>query len=131
MRELLFRGKTVQGSWVQGWLGHLHAHNPHTKEIDSVYFTEITDSFTCRTNIIVDYGTIGQYVGLKDTYGTKIFEGDIVAVRGDEDYYRVGFDECCFQVYGNGLCYNMDNFYDHDLEVVGNIYDNPELVEEV
>lgn len=56
-------------------------------------------------------------------------EGDIVLLKGDEEPYQVAFDESCFQVYGNSICYVMDNFYDHDIEVIGNIYDNPELLE--
>lgn len=73
--------------------------------------------------------TVGEYTTLTDKNGTKIFEGDIVLLKGDEEPYQVAFDESCFQVYGNSICYVMDNFYDHDIEVIGNIYDNPELLE--
>lgn len=83
----------------------------------------------CRNYVDIDPETVGQYTGLKDKNGTKIFEGDIVLLKGDEEPYQVAFDESCFQVYGNSICYVMDNFYDHDIEVIGNIYDNPELLE--
>lgn len=87
----------------------------------------ISDYITTMIDVLPD--TVGQYTGLKDKNGTKIFEGDIVLLKGEEEPYQVAFDESCFQVYGNSICYVMDNFYDHDIEVIGNIYDNPELLE--
>lgn len=127
MREILFRGKrTDNGEWVYG---------VPTKDgrgemvmVENIFECE---EYNCRgaNCLYVDENTVGQYTGLKDKNGTKIFEGDIVLLKGDEEPYQVAFDESCFQVYGNSICYVMDNFYDHDIEVIGNIYDNPELLE--
>lgn len=126
MREILFRGKrTDNGEWVYG---------VPTKDgrgemvmVENIFECE---EYNCRgaNCLYVDENTVGQYTGLKDKNGTKIFEGDIVLLKGDEEPYQVAFDESCFQVYGS-ICYVMDNFYDHDIEVIGNIYDNPELLE--
>lgn len=127
MRDIEFRGKqTDNGEWVYG---------VPTKDgrgemvmVENIFECE---EYNCRgaNCLYVDENTVGQYTGLKDKNGTKIFEGDIVLLKGDEEPYQVAFDESCFQVYGNSICYVMDNFYDHDIEVIGNIYDNPELLE--
>lgn len=122
MREILFRGKdfgVINHSWCFGSLD--------TTEDDRAIII-YPDRFGNKCRIIVDPKTVGQYTGLKDKNGTKIFEGDIILLRGDEEPYQVVFDESCFHVYDSSVCYVMNNFYDYEMEVIGNIYDNPELL---
>ena len=145
MREILFRGKRVDnGKWVEGELLHDMKSRPW------IYWTtpkELPVFFS--KNAIVTPETIGQYTGLTDKNGRRIFEGDIVCIR-----YRTG-EICCIgdvqfshgvygaewlgnkknksMVGGWGQLHNLRRFDDdiiNDIEVIGNIYDNPELLED-
>lgn len=126
MRDIEFRGKqTDNGEWVYG---------VPTKDgrgemvmVENIFECE---EYNCRgaNCLYVDENTLGQYTGLKDKNGTKIFEGDIVLLKGYDEPYQVVFDESCFRVYSDSVRYAMDNFYDYEIEVIGNIYDNPELL---
>lgn len=128
MREIKFRGKReLQGEFVHGSLlmwGH--------------------DKTSIKTKKDLQYSvidrTVGQYVGLEDVHGNEIYEGDIVKNKGF--YGKIVFDEL-YQVFNlsmrlggnkvhqiptsewfsrefNGVCF----------EIVGNIHDNPELLQD-
>lgn len=123
MRDIEFRGKRADnGEWVHGYVCRYGWTGKENTCIIVPYYGGALHS------IEVDPKTVGQYTGLKDKNGTKIFEGDIILLRGDEEPYQVVFDESCFHVYDSSVCYVMNNFYDYEMEVIGNIYDNPELL---
>lgn len=130
MREILFRGKRVDnGEWVDGFYSPLKLQNSW----DIGYFI-IDDSLM---TIEIDQKTVSQYTGLKDKNGTRIFEGDIVKYGG----YIGSVEFSIEDVWSCGCC--NDNFDGtgfiakgrHGLmglsacEVIGNIYDNTELLE--
>lgn len=116
MREILFRGKTVcNGDWVYGGI----TWNPSRKKV----FIH-TKSDECE--VIPE--TVGQYTGLKDKNGKKIFEGDIVKFDGYPEFYSyVCFENFAFmcksKVYKQ-YGYHISNESGHKLEVIGNIFDN-------
>lgn len=118
MREILFRGKGNKKHNDGGWY-----YGVPIQCSDGDW--QICTDCSKRTVIAK---TIGQYTGLTDKNGRKIFEGDIVLIKNDDDYYTVEFDECCFQVFSDSVCYVMDNFYERDIEIIGNKFDNPELL---
>ena len=136
MREILFRGKRADtGEWIEG------------------YFGQSIDSF-----IIQDYGlvagrfevfkvipeTVGQFTGLTDKNNKKIFEGDIITFCYSN--YEVGFSSASFGYlcggyngegysyiiyfddYENGLEIDDETKHIKNIEVIGNIHDNPNLL---
>ena len=118
MREILFRGKTVcDGDWVYGGI----TWNPSRKK-----FFIHTDWEEAK--VIPE--TIGQYTGLTDKNGTKIFEGDILHAEQGNFVVRWSESICSF-VAGEKErmrpCMNSGTM--NCCEVIGNIFDNPELIE--
>ena len=119
MREILFRGKkTGFNEWVQGYIAS-PCKNTMCILKEASPFIEW----------YVDAETVGQYTGLTDKNGTKIFEGDILEGRGSllKVYFDTNF--ACFDWdLISGDCYeNLSGFAD-EYEIVGNIHDNPELL---
>lgn len=127
MREILFRGKRVDnGEWIYGV--------PITDKAtgDAYIITSTAGAYLrseinnmCATGFRAIPETVGQYTGLKDNNGTRVFEGDIVTC----DYFCgvVNFYE------GTWCVTEEDNYHDYlydviDLKIIGNIHDNPELL---
>lgn len=124
MREILFRGKAINGGQ---WLyGHF------TEYAGTSQIWTATDDGTW--NAIVDPATVGQYTGLTDKNGVKIFEGDVL--RYGETIHRAVFEQrngtAYFGlVYGSQETLPFGHYQDlRQLEVIGNIHDNPELLKE-
>lgn len=128
-REILFRGKRKDnGKWAFGDL--LRETDIFDKLITRIYESKAKGTFI---KFEVDPTTVCQYTGLTDKNGRKIFEGDIVKVVEDiEEIYVVEFDEdiarYIFTQNGSTMT-DFADIYGNDCEVIGNIYDNPELVE--
>lgn len=124
MREILFRGKRVDNKrWVQGYLSFVYWDVPEKARIYS-------PDEARRFDVITE--TVGQYTGLTDKNGlTKIFEGDIVRVQNLKLLYEVYWDkrEARFKARNGGRVSPLCNTYDVFVEeVVGNVFDNPELL---
>lgn len=125
MREILFRGnRTNNGEWVQGypcrygWTG---------KEKDYI----ISDYASALYTAEIDPETVGQYTGLTDTNDNKIFEGDVVRYDYEEERGIVQWDNdtARFVITCSTFTVDFDSVYGEELEIVGNVYDNPELLE--
>lgn len=142
MTEILFRGKRVDnGEWVYGYYfkatHHWHNHGIHE---DWIAVDTIQNGGYCnvRGKYAIIPETLGQYTGLTDKNGKKIFDGDIVMVIdnvwGSPFCYgitgKIVYDECGFFIEPKNprdtqWLYNECAIY----EVIGNIHDNPELLE--
>ena len=132
MREILFRGKrTINGDWVYGDFVH---GNERKSLRDSIFvYDSETQSFN---DYEINPSTLGQYTGLTDKNGKRIFDGDIAKVlQGkDKDIAYVGFENGAFMLYpktGNIYERTLWSYWynDWDVEVIGNITDNPDLLE--
>ncbi len=129
MREILFRGKRKgSGDWL---CGDLRQWSEKRKGICD---------YQQKRTIDVYPETVGQFTGMVDKNGTRIFDGDICRVRNGEDELIgcVDYDNRAalyIVKFGNHKCLLfLDFFLMHDhpnvwCEVIGNIHDNPELLE--
>lgn len=143
MREILFRGKDkYNGEWIEGYyylsrskyagdksfVSEVHTITTGIREVSGAYGEH---SETIKSSVIPE--TVGQYTGLTDKNGTKIFEGDILKFSYNENdkepkFYSVEWkkDRACF-----GYAETADKMIEVDClhcEVIGNIHDNPELL---
>ena len=138
MREILFRGKRIDnGEWVEGYLAAYDMICPsHTYPVDTVSATGLFYGLTPYVGFVdIDPATIGEYTGLTDKNGERIFEGDILEHHAQGDIIvnrgEVGWDER-HGMWVHKLNTMTPSFYMHNhaaVEVIGNIHDNPELLE--
>lgn len=135
MREILFRGKqTDSDKWIYGVPVKSTAKDESEQLMIEYVFA--CEEYACRgceyTPVIPE--TVGQYTGLTDKNGIKIFEGDmlkgawstLIIVYFDESYLQFRAKEFTHRTIDHSIDYYGDN---SRLEIVGNIYDNPELLE--
>ena len=121
-----FRAKDERGNWHVGLLTFMFGQYAIVNEADE------------NTVSLIDKETIGQFIGLKDKNGVDIFEGDIVQYRDGEYSYLGIVKRDCYQFFIDGI--EPDDNYDFidvsntfdgtsSLEILGNIHENPELLE--
>ena len=135
-----YRGKRVDnGEWVYGFYVPVNYAKPLIvtgEDIDDYSEIEFDDYYH------VNDTTVGQYTGLPDKNSKKIFEGDIIKIVPDCDYsddYSISNvysynGILCVDYHGDdfdstALGFLVDYLPDGDFEVIGNIHDNPELLE--
>lgn len=160
MREILFRGKRMDnGEWIEGYyaIQSNHACFAHELKHQHFIFKDIFLDFNLgglqEFDVIPE--TVGQYTGLTDKNGKKIFEGDIVGItfHSDAKYqYLIWFNKemSCWEAietkdirfngndyYGNNVeysdfCFMLQDPYGdvESVKIIGNLHDNPELLKE-
>jgi len=125
-REILFRGKSPKGHWIYGMPSY---------DLKYIFNDGNYDSYD-QFEIISE--TVGQFTGLTDKNGVKIFEGDIVEAWS-EGYKHIGEIRwrlegqpaiIIYPAFANQGFWKIhgDKGMDNGVEVIGNIHDNPELI---
>lgn len=144
-RKILFRGVDVEtGKWLYGGYAVIEPPPVCVKGDDETQEPAkpciVTEKGFADWGMPRQYGmaevipsTIGQYTGLTDKNGTKIFEGDIVEganfTPDGDGYGVVRYDDGAFEITGNDIYGTFhENYWGYDFEVIGNIHDNPELL---
>ena len=126
MREILFRGKrTDDYEWIEG---SLCTTIPSDEDFYTISYFDF-EGYYIEEKVIPE--TVGQYTGLTDKNGKKIFEGDIIQFcTGMKLHYIVEFGLGGFMVSRYDIRDAIINVYNCPCEVIGNIHDNPELLKE-
>ena len=146
MRDILFRGKRIDnGKWVYG------AYQPTVEWGGRKWDVSIASAteYGWLEDILVNPETVGQFTGLTDKNGKRIFEGDMIKPFDDEidksvvEFHQGQFLLCLYgergymaeygwEEEGNYGCFEAEplSSYGHDIGVIGNIHDNPELLED-
>ena len=135
--KILFRGKSAEdGEWFTGQL--LHFKSPVSKKelnviVEGCEWDDSNEWFNIGRRAKVVPETVGQYIRLNDRQDKPIFEGDIVEVNGEEFPFLIEYDEqdatwLATNRYGTlSFRYNITG---DDCTIIGNIYDNPNLLSE-
>ena len=135
MREILFHGKRADnGEWVEGDVLQTRYHSGHIEY-------QIMPQTPVSSAVPVLPETVGQYTGLTDRNGKRIFEGDICKFKRFNDVHigKVVFNvttasfimwyQPIVGAYGEKATQKMLLSVCDNIEVIGNIHDNPELLE--
>lgn len=139
MRDILFRGKRKDnGEWVEGYFAMVDPVDMpiRIRRPKAAIFPTMASCnwFNKYFYYVVEVmpETVGQFTGLVDENGTKIFEGDIVngynSLHEDRLVYRVVYEENGFYYMDeDDVTWHPDNI--EHVEIIGNIHDDPELME--
>ena len=131
-REIKFRGKNSKGTWLYGDLIH------NRGDVFIVPKKIVIPFAPSNNNLIVDENTISQFTGLKDKNDKEIYEGDMFKLPISYGYathqVRISPHHLCVEI-KNITLQNWNNLNDcwwdefkNGIEIVGNIFDNPELL---
>ncbi|EAF0862730.1 hypothetical protein CFF26_06110 [Listeria monocytogenes] len=124
MREIEFRGQNINGRWAHGNLAIIK------EKLDRAEIgAYISNSAGAPFAYQVRPETVGQYTGLKDKTARRFFEGDIGWDEHNECCGVVKFEEGKFLYVWENLAEDLWEVAD-DIEICGNIHENPELLEE-
>lgn len=136
-REIKFRGQTrrkgervismagdkCEANWVYGGIF------PQNNGGD---FSIIYEQPSCEKRVVYA-DTVGQYIGVPDKNGKEIYEKDIVLIDGEDEYFVVEWDNdtARFVMTSETMTVDFDNYWGYQVEVIGNVYENTDLLKGV
>ena len=130
MRTIKFRAKNINGVWYYGSL-------VYSDKIDAaIYFQTGNGLVKSMDWVYVNKETIGQFTGLYSCDGKEIYEGDILKWNNGRLYvvkfwrgmFYASVEECNEGILGGFPLHRLTEYEDEKCEIVGNIYDNTELI---
>jgi len=124
MREILFKAKRVDnGEWVEGFYVHV-SKGRYEKEEHLIQPIAENGSLDTIRNVLPK--TVSQFTGYDN--GEKFFENDIFK-DGQDNIYTIRYADYCF-IADDGTCEcQLDDILDSYCAIIGNLFDNPELLE--
>lgn len=134
MREIIFKAKRKDnGEWMEGYYLNVAKIN-HFICTGKIKLNGAVKGILAPEMYEIDPDTLCQYTGLTDKNGEKIWENDIVDTfeESSKEFLRnvVKFKDGCFKVFKKHyLSMHMDSYERTDLKVIGNIFDNADLLE--
>lgn len=141
-RYLCKAKRTDNGEWIEGNLVWSEDADEEYRAViipknkSNMFISSNEGDLGFETWYLVGPSTICQYTGLTDKNGKKIWENDICIIHSsnideEDGCFTVEWDGegARFALYGEGLTVDFDNLYSYECEIMGNMFDNPELLE--
>lgn len=141
-REILFKAKIKDnGKWVEGYYCKLDEttycisedYERHPVPTHHYILHETMTDWGLPNRFLqfeIDPSTICQCTGLTDKNDKKIWENDIVEIASEDGYFLCEWDDdtARYNLNGDGLTVDFDNYWSYEVEIVGNVFDNADLL---
>ena len=130
-REIIFKAKRLDnGEWVEGYYLNIAKIN-HFICTGKIKLDGALKGIIAPEMYVIDPDTLCQFTGLTDKNGKKIWENDIVELPDENVYFKCEWekDTARFVLNGDRFTVDFDDYREYEVEVIGNIFDNADLLE--
>ena len=130
-REIIFKAKRLDnGEWVEGYYLNIAKIN-HFICTGKIKLDGALKGIIAPEMYVIDPDTLCQHTGLTDRNGKRIWENDIVELPDENVYFKCEWekDTARFVLNGDRFTVDFDDYREYEVEVIGNIFDNAELLE--